>query len=153
MVEHLASRSRCRALFATHYHSLIEDWAMDPRVCLGHMDCLVQTDEGLSTGARAEEVTFLFKLCAGSSPRSYGINVARLAGLPQEVIESALSQSHSFEQQMASQLGDSRDAAHRRWVAVRSYFEKLVSIVRSDCPLEELASYARELWRRFELVK
>ena len=47
-----------------------------------------------------EEVTFLYKLSAGSSPRSYGINVARLAGLPAAVIELALKQSRAFEDRM-----------------------------------------------------
>ena len=42
VVDHLVSQSRCAALFATHYHSLIEEWEMDPRVMLGHMDCFVQ---------------------------------------------------------------------------------------------------------------
>ena len=49
-----------------------------------------------------EEVTFLYKLSSGSSPRSYGINVARLAGLPQAVIELALRQSRAFEDRMLS---------------------------------------------------
>ena len=82
---------------------------MDPRVKLGHMDCLVQTapsttcttttgdvaGEGLG-GVRSgggsggvfngggegdkvtEEVTFLYRLCDGSSPKSYGINVSKV---------------------------------------------------------------------------
>lgn len=51
VVEHLVSRKHCRALFATHYHSLVNDWALDPRVMLGHMDCLVQSgEEGPKTG-------------------------------------------------------------------------------------------------------
>lgn len=45
-------------------------------------------------------MTFLYKLSAGSSPRSYGINVARLAGLPAAVIELALKQSRAFEDRM-----------------------------------------------------
>lgn len=45
-----------------------------------------------------EEVTFLYRLCAGSSPKSYGINVARLAGLPIEVIRMALAESARFHQ-------------------------------------------------------
>lgn len=42
VVDHLVGKVRCRSLFATHYHSLADDWAVDPRVKLGHMDCLVQ---------------------------------------------------------------------------------------------------------------
>ena len=56
VVEHLVSRKHCRALFATHYHSLVNDWALDPRVMLGHMDCLVQSGE---EGPKAGEGEFL----------------------------------------------------------------------------------------------
>ena len=111
VVDHLARSTRCRALFATHYHSLVDDWEMDARVQLGHMDCLVQDSaEGPGSGSGSEvvvvandeeeEVTFLYRLCSGSSPRSYGINVARLARLPQEVIALAMRQSREFEQRM-----------------------------------------------------
>ena len=79
------------------------------------MDCLVRGSGnvgGASSGtgtknesiftpeSGTEEVTFLYKLSDGSSPRSYGINVARLAGLPQAVIELALKQSRAFEEKM-----------------------------------------------------
>jgi len=50
-----------------------------------------------------EEVTFLYKLCHGSSPRSYGINVARLAGLPAYVLALAQAQSKRFEHSMQQQ--------------------------------------------------
>jgi hypothetical protein len=45
VIDHLVNNSRCRTLFATHYHSLVEGWDMDPRVRLGHMDCLVRAAE------------------------------------------------------------------------------------------------------------
>jgi DNA mismatch repair protein MSH6 len=105
VVDHLARVTRCRSLFATHYHSLVDDWEMDARVQLGHMDCLVQQSEqeqekGKQIKGDQEEVTFLYRLCSGSSPRSYGINVARLARLPQEVIDLAMRQSREFEERM-----------------------------------------------------
>ena len=87
---------------------------MDPRVQLGHMSCLVQSGnnawaDGIREGEenekekgddKEEEVTFLYKLCPGSSPRSYGINVARLAGLPQAVLDLAREKSKSFERSL-----------------------------------------------------
>lgn len=172
VVEHLVSDAQCRALFATHYHNLIDEWEMDPRVSLGHMDCFVQTltDSNHETGrnfvasdtaqnsktasvdSSAEVVTFLFRLCAGSSPKSYGINVARLAGLPREVINSAMSQSHLLEQRLIVQTrSEQEERDMKRWVTIQAYFEKLVSIVGSKCPAEEMISYARELWKRFQL--
>ena len=100
VVDHLARHTRCRSLFATHYHSLVDDWEMDARVQLGHMDCIVQETAPSKGAEEDEEVTFLYRLCSGSSPRSYGINVARLARLPQEVISLALKQSRDFEKRM-----------------------------------------------------
>lgn len=159
------SQTGCRALFATHYHSLIDDLEMDPRVKLGHMECFVQavdSADGTKT-KEGEEVTFLFRLCDGSSPKSYGINVARLAGLPAAVIQIALRQSEKFESQMkaaerseavAVSVGSSKTLVlnKRRREKIQAYFEKLVSLADSSVPTSELAFYAAELWRRYVAV-
>ena len=50
------------------------------------------------------QVTFLYKLCDGSSPKSYGINVARLAGLPQYVLDLAVKQSRAFAEKTFSEM-------------------------------------------------
>lgn len=39
VVKYWVSDAQCRALFATHYHTLVDEWEMDPRVSLGHVDC------------------------------------------------------------------------------------------------------------------
>lgn len=66
--------------FLTHLLLTLEDmltdeFAADPRVRLGHMACAL--DGG--------SVVFLYRLEDGVCPRSYGINVARMAGLPKQV--------------------------------------------------------------------
>ena len=53
-MEYLARHTRCRAVFATHYHTLVEDWELDPRVRLGHMDCLVNVDGDGGAGMEEE---------------------------------------------------------------------------------------------------
>jgi DNA mismatch repair protein MSH6 len=161
VVEHLVSTKHCRTMFATHYHSLVSDWEVDPRVRLGHMDCLVQ-DAGEADTAKpvSEEVTFLYKLSEGSSPRSYGINVARLAGLPAQVIELALRQSRAFEERMLTLRAESavRVASGAAGCGrlsqdqVVQVFERLVSLARSSSPLPELAFVAAELWRRLSAL-
>lgn len=176
VVEHLVSQSRCRAIFATHYHSLVFDWSIDPRVALGHMQCVVSSGgngdssggsggngsgNGSGNGAGAEEVTFLYHLGAGSSPRSYGINVARLAALPAEVIELATRQSAEFEATLAAagsvDVGVVAGAAAHQQTSLAAtaardallpYFSRLVSLAGSGLPQHELAEAARELWRR-----
>lgn len=158
VVDHLTRRSRCRSLFATHYHSLVDEWEIDPRVRLGHMDCFVTGgDQETGTGTQqqqSEEVTFLYKLCDGSSPRSYGINVARLAGLPDEVIELALKQSREFEEQLNSRkkLSSMSELGCLSTDQVQGLFERLVSIADTDCSVAELASAAKEMWSRCKML-
>lgn len=133
---------------------------MDPRVKLGHMDCVVDTDNTgedsvssspVGTVAGDGDVTFLYKLCNGSSPNSYGINVAKLAGLPKEVIEIAMTQSQEFEARMKAQLNtaDCRSAISANKV-LEIYFDRLVSIVHSEMSELELAYAATEIWNRLK---
>ncbi len=62
------------------------------------------TDEGGvandDVGGAKESVTFLYKFVEGACPKSYGFNVARLAGLPNEVIRVARNKSMMFESSM-----------------------------------------------------
>jgi DNA mismatch repair protein MutS len=79
ITEHLHDRVGCRALFATHYHEL----ARLAEELEGARNYNVQVREG------PEEIVFLHKIALGSAARSYGIHVARLAGVPREVLERA----------------------------------------------------------------
>jgi DNA mismatch repair protein MutS len=79
VAEHLHDRIGCRTLFATHYHEL-QDLARErPRV------------RNLTVAVRevGEKVVFLRRLVPGGASRSYGIEVAKLAGLPTEVLARA----------------------------------------------------------------
>ena len=78
-VEHLHEVNRCRALFATHFHELTALSETLPR--LGNATMKVREWDG--------EVIFLHEVGPGSADRSYGIQVARLAGLPAAVIDRA----------------------------------------------------------------
>jgi DNA mismatch repair protein MutS len=78
-IEHLHEANRCRALFATHFHELTALAARLPRV----HNATVRVKEWQG------DVVFLHEVVAGAADRSYGIQVARLAGLPHSVIERA----------------------------------------------------------------
>src|SRR5579864_7325312 len=78
-IEHLHEANRCRALFATHYHELTALSAKLPRL----FNATVRVKEWQGN------VVFLHEVLPGSADRSYGIQVARLAGLPTAVIERA----------------------------------------------------------------
>ncbi len=79
VAEHIHDRIGAKTLFATHYHELAALAAQHPRV------------RNVSVAAREwkGEVVFLRKLTAGGTSRSFGVEVARLAGLPPEVIARA----------------------------------------------------------------
>ena len=88
-------RVGCRTLFSTHYHRLADEREGDEtRVALGHMGCEVRASGG---SGGAEEVTFLYTLTEGACPKSYGVNVARLAGLPESVLGCAARRSAASE--------------------------------------------------------
>jgi len=78
-LEHLHDVNRCRGLFATHYHELTALSASLPR--LRNATLKVKEWDG--------EVIFLHEVVPGAADRSYGVAVARLAGLPRRVIERA----------------------------------------------------------------
>jgi DNA mismatch repair protein MutS len=78
-VEHLHDVNNCRALFATHFHELT---ALAARLGRLH-NATVKVKEWQG------EVVFLHEVTAGAADRSYGIQVAKLAGLPASVIERA----------------------------------------------------------------
>ena len=78
-IEHLHEKNHCRALFATHFHEMTALAAKLPR--LHNATMRVKEWQG--------EVVFLHEVVAGAADRSYGIQVAKLAGLPPAVIERA----------------------------------------------------------------
>jgi len=79
VVEHLQKNTRARTLFATHYHELTELADLLPTVKNIHV----------SVKETPSEIIFLRRVEPGSADKSYGIEVARLAGLPRSVIERA----------------------------------------------------------------
>ena len=78
-IEHLHETNRCRALFATHFHELTALAAKLPRL----FNATVRVKEWHG------DVVFLHEVVPGAADRSYGIQVAKLAGLPAAVIERA----------------------------------------------------------------
>ena len=88
-IEHLHESNRCRALFATHYHELTALSAKLPRM----FNATVRVKEWQG------DVVFLHEVLPGSADRSYGIQVAKLAGLPPAVIARAKSVLAKLEAQ------------------------------------------------------
>jgi DNA mismatch repair protein MutS len=79
ITEHLHDAIGCRTLFATHYHELVELEKTKPR--LRNANVAVRESQG--------EIVFLHRIIPGGADQSYGIHVARLAGVPAPVLDRA----------------------------------------------------------------
>ena len=104
VVEHLQKHTRARTLFATHYHELTELADLLPSVANVHV----------SVKETPNEIIFLRHVEPGSADKSYGIEVARLAGLPRSVIERArevLKRHEQSEHQLSEKLSPGADLA------------------------------------------
>jgi DNA mismatch repair protein MutS len=91
VVEYIHAHSRAKTLFATHYHQLTDLDRVLPRLKNLHF----------TAEERGGEVVFLRKVVDGSTDRSYGIQVAALAGLPREVLDRAHDILESIESRNA----------------------------------------------------
>jgi len=87
VVEHLHEVNRCRALFATHYHELT---SLVGKLHKMSLHCMKIKEFN-------EEVVFLHEVIDGAADRSYGIHVAKLAGLPPVVLKRAQQVLDSLE--------------------------------------------------------
>ena len=76
VTEHIANKLKCRTLFATHYHELTELAELFTNV----KNCNVAVREWM------DEVVFLHKILPGGTDKSYGIHVAKLAGVPKPIL-------------------------------------------------------------------
>ncbi len=81
VAEHLHDSIGCRTLFATHYHELTD--LANTKQAVANYNVAVRE--------WSEEIIFLHKILPGAADKSYGIQVARLAGLPKAVVERAKS--------------------------------------------------------------
>jgi DNA mismatch repair protein MutS len=107
VVEALRDGARPRTLFATHYHELTELEQLLPGVRNIHV----------SVRESGSEIIFLRRVEPGSADKSYGIEVARLAGLPRSVIERAreiLARHEESEHELSEELSPRAPAAQQQ---------------------------------------
>ena len=73
------------------------------------------------------QVTFLYKLTLGACPKSYGVNVARLAGLPDQVVNCATAFARQLEEQHETQLVQNLSGADQQRL------QKICQAVEQNC--------------------
>ena len=98
IVEHLHNQVGAKTLFATHYHELTELADRLPRL----------RNFNVAVREWNEQIVFLHKIVEGGADKSYGIHVARLAGVPKPVIERAKAILRNLEDTELSPDGGTR---------------------------------------------
>ncbi len=88
IVEYIAENIKCKTLFATHYH-LLNLIALKYGFVKNYNVAVKEEENG---------VVFMHKLCEGGTDKSYGVHVAKIAGLPNKVVQNASKISKMLEQ-------------------------------------------------------
>jgi DNA mismatch repair protein MutS len=104
ILEHLHNQCGARTLFATHYHELTELAERLPRL----------KNYNVAVREWHEQIVFLRKIVEGGSDKSYGIQVARLAGVPRPVLERAKVILGNLEESELTPEGTVRQSAARQ---------------------------------------
>jgi DNA mismatch repair protein MutS len=128
-LEHLHDQNKCRGLFATHYHELTE-----LSKSLDHLACYT-----MSVKEWEDQIIFLHEVRAGTADRSYGIHVAKLAGLPGQVIQRAgqilatlEASQHHDPAQLNSVLAELKAAPVVAIKPAKSKVENMLSEINPD---------------------
>ncbi len=104
IVEHLHNQVGAKTLFATHYHELTELAARLPRL----------RNFNVAVREWHDQIVFLRKIVEGGTDKSYGIQVARLAGVPKSILERAKEILGNLEESELTPEGNVRQATRRQ---------------------------------------
>ena len=126
ITEHIANQLQCRTLFATHYHELTELAELFANV----KNCNVAVREWM------EEVVFLHKILPGGTDKSYGIHVAKLAGLPNTILERSREILDELESTFQKEAAGEHLARHK----TKESDKDTLFVQKHKSVLEKLAS-------------
>ena len=127
VVEHIAYNIGAKTLFATHYHELTE---LEGQLKGVHNYCIAVQELG-------EDIIFLRKIISGGADQSYGIQVARLAGLPEEVLSRARTIVNSLNENDIAAVSDK--------IALQEKMEEKLQTLEGITISEEDASIISEI--------
>lgn len=127
VVEHIAYNIGAKTLFATHYHELTE---LEGQLKGVHNYCIAVQELG-------ENIIFLRKIISGGADQSYGIQVARLAGLPEEVLSRARTIVNSLNENDIAAVSDK--------IALQEKMEEKLQTLEGITISEEDASIISEI--------
>ena len=104
IVEHLHNAVGAKTLFATHYHELTELSARLPRL----------KNFNVAVREWRDQIVFLRRIVEGGTDKSYGIHVARLAGVPKDVLDRAREILRNLEESELTPEGTVRQSTRRQ---------------------------------------
>ena len=125
ITEHVAGNIKCRTLFATHYHELTELAELFANV----KNCNVAVREWM------DEVVFLHKILPGGTDKSYGLHVAKLAGVPKTILDRSKEILEELESAFQKEAAGERLARHK----TREPDKDTLFVQRHRSVLEKLA--------------
>lgn len=96
VMKYIINNLKCRTFFATHYHTLVYESVGLYEVGYFRMDCYYYKEQ--------ERIVFLYKLVSGVCEKSFGIDVAKLAGIPKQVLITANEVADKFEDKLSIAL-------------------------------------------------
>jgi len=138
ITEHLATRLKCRTLFATHYHELTELAELFGNI----------RNYNVAVRERMDEVVFLHRILPGGTDKSYGVHVAKLAGIPKSILTRSNEILEELESVFAKEATGDRLARNKTKESDRdtlfvlkhkSVLDRLASIdVNNLTPLEAM---------------
>ncbi len=111
VIDYLANKTQCLTLFSTHYHMLLEEFKSSKKISMYHMACEAKVRHDADGDAASDmyddtntvdnvDITFLYKFIPGICSKSFGMNVATLAGLPRHLVLRAQKMSELFEEKL-----------------------------------------------------
>jgi DNA mismatch repair protein MutS len=139
IVEHLHENARPKTIFATHYHELTELATILPSV----------VNRTMAVREWQDKIVFLRRVKPGSSDKSYGLHVARLAGIPTTVIERAsqvLQNLEAYEYDLSGKprlaKGAEGGEGHADQMMLFAPVEEVVASILREVDLERLSPLA-----------
>ncbi len=123
VVEYISEKIGAKTLFATHYHELTE---LEGQISGVHNYCIAVSENG-------EDIVFLRKIIPGGADQSYGIQVARLAGLPEDLLKRA--------RVIVNSLNESDIAAVSDKITMQEKLEAKLKDIQS----EKISAYDNEI--------
>ena len=125
MIEHISNRKilGAKTLFATHYHELTE---LEGKMDNVNNYCIAVKEKG-------DDIVFLRKIVKGGADKSYGIQVAKLAGVPDMVIDRA--------KEIVQQLSDNDITEKVQKIEVNIKHEKRKQVKYDEVDLEQMSLF------------